>query len=32
MSDTMLILDILSQIIEASKEIKNKCKYAKCKE
>ena len=30
MSHSILILDILYQIIEAAKEVKNKCKYAKC--
>jgi len=32
MYETELILDILTQIIKAAKEIKNKCKYTKCVE
>ncbi len=32
MYDIQLVLDILTQIIEAAEEVKNKCKYAKCVE
>jgi len=32
MYDIQLVLDILTQIIEAVEEVKNKCKYAKCVE